>query len=208
MHSLPLIDFITDLADQAVILPLVLAVLVLLMALGEARAALWWVVAIAVALGGVLIAKIVFIPCGHLLPVLAIQSPSGHTASAAAAYGGLMVLAAQAMGSPANGPDQVRRYAALGLGTLVVAVVALSRILLHAHTVPETLLGAAIGITAPLMLMVPQPLFVGGAVRRRRWLLAVPLLVIPLMLGQQMNAERWITRLAWEAARAIHACEA
>jgi membrane-associated phospholipid phosphatase len=202
MHSLPLIGFITNLADQAVILPLVSAVLVLLMVLGEARAALWWAVAITMALGGALIAKIVFIPCGHLLPMLSIQSPSGHTASAAAAYGGLMVLAAQAMGSP------VRRYALFGLGTLVVAAVALSRILLHAHTVPETLLGAAIGVTAPLMLMVPQQLFVGGAVLRRRWLLAVPLLVVPLMLGQQMNAERWITRLAWEAAHAIHACDA
>jgi membrane-associated phospholipid phosphatase len=202
MHSFPLIDFITDLADQAVILPLVTAVLVLLMALGEARAAFWWAVAIAMALGGVLVAKIALIPCGHLLPMFAIQSPSGHTASAAAAYGGLLVLAAQAMGSPA------RRYAALGVTTLVVAAVALSRVMLHAHTVQETLLGAAIGVSAPLMLMVPQPLFVGGAVLRRRWLLAVPLLVIPLVLGQQMNAERWITRLAWEAARTIHACDA
>jgi hypothetical protein len=201
MHSLPLIGFITDLADQAVILPLVLAVLALLMALGEARAALWWAVAIAAALGGVLIAKIVFIPCGHLLPVLDIRSPSGHTASAAAAYGGLLVLAGQAMSAP------VRRYAALGLGALVVAAVALTRIALHAHTVPETLLGAAIGATAPLMLMVPQQLFVGGVVLRRRWLLAVPLVMVPLMLGQQMNAERWIARLAWEAARTLHVCQ-
>lgn len=200
MHSLPLIGFITDLADQAVILPLVLAVLALLMALGEARAALWWAVAIAAALGGVLIAKIVFIPCGHLLPVLDIRSPSGHTASAAA-YGGLLVLAGQAMSAP------VRRYAALGLGALVVAAVALTRIALHAHTVPETLLGAAIGATAPLMLMVPQQLFVGGVVLRRRWLLAVPLVMVPLMLGQQMNAERWIARLAWEAARTLHVCQ-
>jgi hypothetical protein len=113
-----------------------------------------------------------------------------------------MVLAAQAVASP------VRRYAALGLGTLVVAAVALTRIALHAHTVPETLLGAAIGISAPLMLMLPQQLFVGGAVIRRRWLLAIPLLVIPLMFGQQLNAEGWITRLAWEAAHAIHACDA
>jgi membrane-associated phospholipid phosphatase len=207
MHNLPLIVFITDLADQAVVLPLVLAVLVLLMALGEARAALWWCAAIAVALGGVLIAKIVFIPCGYLLPVLDIRSPSGHTASAAAAYGGLMVLAAQAIGSPA------RRYAALGCGTLMVTAVALSRILLNAHTVQETLLGAAIGITAPLLLMVPDQLFVGSAVARRRrllplFLLLVPLLIVPPMLGQQLNSERWIGRLALELAGWLHMCTA
>jgi membrane-associated phospholipid phosphatase len=202
MHSLPLIQFITGLADQAVILPLVFAVMVLLIGLGEVRAAAWWAAAMAISLGGTLVAKIVFIPCGHLLPALAVHSPSGHTASAAAAYSGLMMLAAQATRAPGG------RYVALGLGALVVCAVALSRVALHAHTLPETLLGAAIGATAPLMLIVPQPLFVRGDVARRRWLLALPLLVIPLMLGQQMNAERWISDLAWQGAHMLHACDA
>jgi len=202
VHSLPLINVLTGLADQAVILPLVLAVLVLLMALGEIRAAGWWTAAMALSLGGTLLAKIVFIPCGHLLPDLAVHSPSGHTASAAAAYSGLMMLAAQAARAPGG------RFAAIGLGTMIVGVVALSRVMLHAHTVQETLVGAAIGAIAPLMLTVPQPLFVRGEMSRRRWLLALPLLVIPLMLGQQMNAEHWIGELAWGAARAIHACDA
>lgn len=51
-------------------------------------------------------------------------------------------------------------------------------------------------------------LFVRGDVARRRWQLALPLLVTPLMLGQQMNIERWIADVAWQAAHAIHACGA
>jgi membrane-associated phospholipid phosphatase len=202
MHNLHLIDLITNLADQAVILPLVFAVLILLIALGELRAALWWVGAIAVALGGTLAAKIVFIPCGHLLPAFAVQSPSGHVAAAAAAYSGLMMLAAQAT------PSSTGRTAALGLGALVIVAVAFSRVVLQAHTLQEALLGAAIGITAPLLLTVPQPLFVRGKVVRCRWLLVLPLLVIPLTLGQQVDAERWIAEVAWRGAHWIHACGA
>jgi len=202
MHNLHFVNFITGFADLAVILPLVLAVLALLVALGELRAALWWGLAMAIALGGTLLAKIVFIPCGHLLPALSVHSPSGHTASAAAAYSGLMMLAAQATRAPGQ------RLAALGLGAMIVCAVALSRVMLHAHTIPETLVGAAIGATAPLLLTLPQPLFVRGEVVRRRWLLALPLLIVPLLLGQQMNAEHWIGALALDAARVLNACQA
>jgi hypothetical protein len=200
MHSFALIRFATGLADQAVILPLVFAVLALLLAVGEWRAATWWAAAMALSLGGTLVAKIVFIPCGHLLPELAVQSPSGHAASAGAAYSGLMMLAAQATRAPGS------RLVALGLGAVIVTLVAVSRVLLHAHTLEEALVGAALGAMAPVMLAFPRPLFVRGEVSRRRWLLALPLLVVPLMLGQQAHVEHWIQDLAWQSAHALRIC--
>jgi membrane-associated phospholipid phosphatase len=202
MHSLALIRFVTDLADQTVILPLITAVLLLLIAVGELRAAAWWAAAMALSLGGTLIAKLVFIPCGHLLPALAVQSPSGHTAAAAAAYSGLMMLAAQATRAPGG------RYVALGLGAVIVALVAVSRVMLHAHTVEETLVGAAIGAVAPLMLILPQPLFVGGRIVRRRWLFALPLLIIPLTISGQAHVEGWIQAFAWHSAHLLQVCGA
>ncbi len=128
------LQLITDLGDQAVILPLVVAVLVLLLTLGERRAAIWWLVSVCLALGVTLVAKLVFIPCGYLLPVLDVRSPSGHAASASAAYGGLAMLFVQANRSTAA------RAAVLSSALAIVLAISASRILLQAHTVPETLI--------------------------------------------------------------------
>jgi membrane-associated phospholipid phosphatase len=195
-----MIHFVTNLADQAVVLPLILAVLVLLLAVGERRAAAWWAAAMAISLGGTLLAKLVMIPCGHLLPDFAVTSPSGHTASAAAAYSGIIMLGAQATRSSTG------RLTALALGALIVCMVAVSRVMLHAHTVQETLVGAVIGAAAPLLLAVPRPLFIRSAVVEHRWMLALPLLVIPFVFGHQANAEGWISRFAWQAAYWLSAC--
>ena len=191
---------ISDLADQAVILPVVGAVLLLLIALGEWRAAGWWSVAIALALGTTLTAKLILIPCGHLVPELNLRSPSGHTASAAAAYGGMMMLAAQTRYSNSG------RIAALVLTALAVLAIALTRILLHAHTVEETALGAAIGFIAPSVLALRRQFFVGATPGRHRWLLLLPLIVVPAALGHRADSEGWIAGAAIGLAHRFGVC--
>jgi hypothetical protein len=178
---------LTDLADQAVVLPVIIAVLLLLLGVGERRAALLWVVAVGVSLGGVLLAKIGFIACGRLVPALNMESPSGHTAASAAVYGGILVLAMQSRLSA--GRSQ------LILGALLLALVfaiGVSRVLLHAHTVPEAALGGLIGLLAPAILILPRPLFIGSVLGERRWVLALPLLAGLAFYGMSLGVEREI----------------
>jgi hypothetical protein len=191
---------VTGLADQAVILPLVLSVAVMLLAMGERRAATWWSMAIAVALGGTFVAKLLFIPCGpHFgLPV---RSPSGHSAAAVSVYGGLFVLAAR-LG--------LSRLVTVVLGLAVVglaAAVGLSRVALHAHNFPEVLVGSMIGLAAPLILSLVRPLYVTGTLVRLRWLTAVPVLVSVLFIGGQAGAEPRISRFAYLWARHLQVCQ-
>jgi len=202
MTSVSLVQATSDLADQAVILPLVSAVLAVLLLMGEWRAAKCWSAAIGTALGTTLVAKLVFIPCGALIPAINLRSPSGHTASVAAAYGGLMMLLARVRALPGG-----RATAFLATAAAIV-LVAVTRILLHAHTVEETIAGAAIGFTAPLLLAIPRNLFVGSRVLQHWWAMVLPLLIVPVMLGHRAHTERWIRGVAIAAAHLMRACGA
>ena len=82
------LHLITDLGDQAVILPLLLAVGLVLLLAGWWRGALAWFIAVSATLGAVLVAKLSTMACQSLLPPVGLLSPSGHTASAAVVYGG------------------------------------------------------------------------------------------------------------------------
>lgn len=66
----PALTFLTDFADQAVILPLAVVVTLVLWAQRRWRVAAAWLAAIFGVLGVVLILKVVCYACGWLLPIL------------------------------------------------------------------------------------------------------------------------------------------
>ena len=82
---MPFAQFITDFADQAVVLPLAVCAGIFLRIAGWMRGALVWAAAVIGVLGTMLVLKLVFQACGHLLPFPSVHSPSGHTASAGGA---------------------------------------------------------------------------------------------------------------------------
>ena len=130
--------FVTYFADQAIVLPVTIGVGVAFALAGWRRGALVWTLAMGGTYGLVLALKLSFVACGHLLPVSGVRSPSGHTATAAAVYGGLLAVVA-------------RFFVGDGRWTLpcsiaVAAVIGLSRLELGAHTAPEVLIGGIIGI--------------------------------------------------------------
>ena len=182
--------FLTSFADQAVVLPLILAVGVVLAVLGWRRGALAWVGTIGVTFGLVLGLKLLAFACGPPL----LRSPSGHTAAAAIVAGGL----AAALGW-APGWRAVLVWASIG-GALIGA----SRLLLGVHTVPEVLVGGAIGVTGALILAR----LAGDPPPRARlsWLLAVVLGVIVLFHGWRLDAEPRIHLAALDLAHGWHVC--
>src|SRR4051794_41985585 len=88
-HNQHPVRFLTDFADQAVIMPLVLAVAVALALQGWRRGAFVWLVVVAATFAMMLALKLAFLACTPLFSPMDIQSPSGHVAAATVVAGGV-----------------------------------------------------------------------------------------------------------------------
>lgn len=171
---------LTDLADQAVMLPLILAVGLTLLATGRGRAARAWTLAVPGTLAAVLVLKLAFLACAPAWPGLALRSPSGHAAAAAVVCGSIAWL----LGA---------RWAWL-VALAAGAVIGASRIALDVHSPTEVALGAAVGLLGVLAftgLAGSQP------PRASRWpLVAAMALVLAGFHGRHLGAEAGIVELA------------
>lgn len=178
--------FLTDFADEAVVLPVAAVVLVVLLTLGWRRGALAWLFGVGGVLGTMLVLKLIVFACIWRLPGLNLSSPSGHTAAAAVVYGGLLAMLAP------------RRRGGALLGALTggafAALVGFTRLALRVHTVPDVLVGAAVGVLGAVLLRH----FAGVRPERMaspRLVLAV-CVAIGLFHGHRLAAE---TRIRWLA---------
>lgn len=88
-----------------------------------------------------LVAKMGFHACASKLLILGIESPSGHASFSAMFYGCIALVFA--VGRPLW--QRIVAYAGAGLLVLLIGA---SRVVVEAHTLPETVAGTAIGIMA------------------------------------------------------------
>jgi membrane-associated phospholipid phosphatase len=172
---------LTDFGDLAVLLPLATVMLLWLLAQRQRRGLLGWAGAVAFCCGVTAVLKIYFSVCA-VDPAL--QSPSGHTSFSMLVYGGIaLVVAAESTGW--------QRLMALAGGIGLVAGIAVSRIVLGAHTPLEVILGMVIGAIAVAV-------FAWGYLSHRPAGLALrPLLVTLVVLavllhGQELHAEEML----------------
>ena len=174
-------QFLTDFADQAVILPLVFAVALVSAAQGWWRGASAWVVAVSGALASLFALKLAIYAHGQPWPIGDVHSPSGHTGSAAVAYAGVAVLLGL-------------RWAAVPLAAVAAAGVGASRLALGAHTPGDVVVGGAVGVAAVAVLVAlvgPRPR--GTA----RWPLAAAVAaVLAVFHGQHLPIEGGIRAAA------------
>ncbi len=183
-------DYLTDFADQAVLLPLAFVVAACLGISGWWRGAAAWLVGVGATLTLMLLLKLAFIACG---PGDVLRSPSGHTAAAAVVCGGLIVVLA---GRP--------RWA-LPASVLAALLIGGSRLALGVHTPLEVLVGGMAGIigaTLTALLAGPMPEF-----RRNRIAMAA-LVVVVLLHGTRMPAEAHIRDFAHRVALYLPSCQA
>ncbi len=104
-----------------------------------ARARTAWVAAIGGAFCAILVLKLalgLFPAAGAPIDV---RSPSGHTATAAAAYGGLVLLV-------------LGRAPGVAAAIIVALAIGASRVALDLHSLPEAALGGAVGVASVLAL--------------------------------------------------------
>ena len=181
------LHLITDLGDQAVILPLLLATGLLLLLAGWWRGALAWFLAVPGTLGVVLLAKLSAIACQNLMPPIGLLSPSGHTASAAVVYGGVLALVL--------GIGRFRLAWALLSGLAVALLVGFTRFALDVHTLADVLAGGLLGTIGTVVLAWlagPRPPL------RRSWIgaAAAMLAIVVLFHGRHVYAEMHINRVS------------
>ena len=183
--------FITDFADQAVILPLVVAIGIALLMQGWRRAAAAWTFAAIATFAAILALKLVFLACPSTLSV---RTPSGHVAAATFVTGGLAALL-------------IRRHAiALALALLAAVVIGLSRLALGVHSPAELAIGGIVGLAGVLALIRlagPAPRALDA---RRIGLVAI--LVVAVFHGLHLPAEAHIRATAQRTALLLGVCQA
>lgn len=178
-------QFVTDFADQALLLPLAALIAIFLAASGARRTAVIWCLAVGGVFGTVLVLKLAVIACGFGRG-FGLMSPSGHTAAAAVVYGGLAALLLR---------RRLPYAAALALGAVLpAAVIGATRLALLVHTPADVVAGGAIGLVGAAAIAAQRP----PALPLRainRGLLGMALLAL-LLHGHQARAE---SRIAWLA---------
>jgi membrane-associated phospholipid phosphatase len=185
------VRYLTDFADQAVILPLVLAVAVALAIQGWRRGAFVWLVVVAGVFSATLALKIMFLACSPLFGPIDVHSPSGHVAAATVVTGGLAAILTR------------RRATILPAAVLAAIVIGVSRLVLGMHSLPEVIVGAIIGLAGAMALLK----FAGAPPRLRvAPLVLVVVVVATVFHGLHLPAEAAIRHTAFRAAQYIPAC--
>jgi membrane-associated phospholipid phosphatase len=172
---------LTDFGDLAVLMPLAAAMLIWLL-LYFSGAATRWVLALGICVSLTALLKIVFYGCP---PASDMHSPSGHTSLSTLVYGALTLAAA-------TGRPGLRHVLVIGSGAGLILAIAVSRLLLDAHSVPEVLLGLVIG-TVSLALFSRR--YVEGANTTVWPLLVAAGVLVSILHGHELHAEQYLHRI-------------
>jgi membrane-associated phospholipid phosphatase len=130
---------ITGLGDSAFLIPASILLIAYCLYLRSSRAALIWVSTLALCGGLTIAMKIGFRACGGEVPGFHIHSPSGHTSLSTTFYSCFALMFAVH-------EDRWARLSILLTSTLLVAAIAVSRVVLEVHTVSEVIAGLLIGL--------------------------------------------------------------
>jgi membrane-associated phospholipid phosphatase len=191
-------NFVTDLGDSAITLPLTALTIVFLLFSRWTRAA----VVLALAIGGCALMigmlKLVFQSCSHRLIDDGVLNPSGHMAMSTAVYGSLAALLSCSLSARF-------RWLPIALAGLLAGAIGISRVVLHAHTATDVACGFVIGLVAAILF---DRLLRAEPVTRLQvsWLSFAALAVIAGMHGSRWTIEDSVHRMIAAFRHAVPQC--
>ena len=180
---------ITAMGDLAVLVPSVGLMLVWLSLFPATRAVAWrWAILFLFVAGLVAASKLTFMAWGWGIRRLNFIGVSGHSAMAALVWPSMLGLVFDV---------QWRRWrlAAMVSGQLLALFIAISRLMLHAHSMAEVVAGFVVGSTVALLFLTRF----GDRWRlqgRGIFLAASVLLMLPFVYGHRFPSERILRVLA------------
>jgi hypothetical protein len=134
-----MLSYLTHLGDARLLLPASVVLFLWLRHKGDHKAAAAWMIALASCLALTVAAKLLFYKCGWRVSGYRMSSPSGHVSLGITFFGCCLLLAA----------SRARLWLSLALMGIALSAMGLlgySRIALDKHTLPEVLIGCAIGL--------------------------------------------------------------
>lgn len=141
-HLYPYAMALTDFGESTVLISTTLAVAGCFWLVHQRQLAMLWLLAVGGCAATMVVLKLAFLTCGDLVLQGSVHTPSGHSSLSAVFYG----AAALTVGRIA--PPMARHRALMVLGTFLFAVlIGLSRIVVHAHSPQEVVIGLAVGFS-------------------------------------------------------------
>jgi len=137
------INDLTDLGDLAVLLPLSAVVLVWLLLWPRWDAAGWWILSVAFCVAATEILKIYY----KAFPETFFSNPSGHASLSVLVYGAIVVLISTWAG-------YWQKIVMVSGGIALAIGIAVSRVLIGAHSVIEIVMGLIIGAVSLAIFII------------------------------------------------------
>ena len=192
-----LLAVISDAGDSAVLLPLALLLIAALWRYQSREAAATLIVALAACGAVMVVLKVMLIACGQAWNA-GVVSPSGHASMSTAVYGAIGIIAARQA-------PRWQQPAIVLASWLFVGAIAISRVVLGAHSYAEVGLGLLVGFVALCLFAVPY-------FRLRKAPLNLALLVVLsvatvlILHGAHLPVEKLIHRFAFFGRTAAGIC--
>jgi membrane-associated phospholipid phosphatase len=192
-----LLSVISDAGDSAVLLPLALLLIVALWRYQSWPAAATLIVALAACGAAMITLKIVLIACGQAWNA-GLVSPSGHASLSTAVYGALGIVAA-------TQAPRWQQPAIVLASWLFVGAIAISRVMLGAHSYAEVGLGLLVGAAALCLFAVPY-FRLRKAPLNLALLVAFSVAIVLILHGAHLPVEKLIHRFAFFGRTATGIC--
>jgi len=131
---------ITDLGESTVLLSTAMVASCWFWLSRQRQLALIWLFAVGGCAVTMLVLKVAFLTCGHLVLGGTVTTPSGHSAMSALFYG------AAALTAQRLAPQMARHSILLQvIAVLMALAIGASRVVVHAHSPQEVIVGLAVG---------------------------------------------------------------
>jgi membrane-associated phospholipid phosphatase len=180
---------ITAFGDSAVLIPCAAIMLLWLCALPDSRRLAWRWAGLFLGVAGLVAgSKLAFMAWGMGIRRLDFIGLSGHSAMAVVVWPALFALTC-------GSSSRRWRWLATACGLLLALLIAVSRLMLHVHSVAEVVSGFVVGAAAVLLFL--RRYDERWQLRGRGWLLVISIaLVLPFVYGHRFPSERILCLVA------------